>query len=77
MGRESVGNRPVITSASQLQAYVKLALAHETREQFRVLFLNKKNQLIQDEVMHHGAIDHAPAYPREVMRRALEVGAGA
>jgi DNA repair protein RadC len=77
LGRESVGRRTVITSASQLQAYVKLALAHETREQFRVLFLDKKNQLIADEVMNHGTIDHAPVYPREVVRRALEIGAGA
>ena len=77
MGREAIARRTVITAWSQLLAYVKLALAHETREQFRVLFLDKKNQLIQDRVMHEGTIDHAPAYPREVMRVALEVGAGA
>lgn len=77
IGREAIARRTVITAWSQLLAYVKLALAHETREQFRVLFLDKKNQLIQDEVMHQGTIDHAPAYPREVIRRALEVGAGA
>ena len=67
----------MITSWSQLLAYVKLALAHEAREQFRVLFLDKKNQLIADEVQNHGTVDHAPVYPREVMRRALELSASA
>ena len=75
IGRDAVGKRPVITSWSQLLAYVKVALAHEAREQFRVLFLDKKNQLIADEVMNQGTIDHAPVYPREVMRRALELSA--
>lgn len=77
MGREQVARRPVISSWSALLAYVKTALAHETREQFRVLFLDKKNQLIADETMHHGTVDHAPAYPREVVRRALELAASA
>lgn len=77
MGRESVGKRTVITSWSQLLAYVKLALANEAREQFRVLFLDNKNQLIADEVMNRGTVDHAPVYPREVMRRALELSAAA
>jgi len=65
----------VISSWTALLAYVKLALAHEPREQFRVLFLDKKNQLIADEVQNHGTVDHAPVYPREVMRRALELSA--
>ena len=77
VGREAVGKRTVITSWSQLLAYVKLALAHEPREQFRVLFLDKKNQLIADELMNMGTVDHAPVYPREVMRRALELSASA
>jgi DNA repair protein RadC len=75
--RETVGRRPVISSWSALLAYVKTALAHEAREQFRVLFLDKKNQLIADEVMNRGTVDHAPVYPREVMRRALELSASA
>ncbi len=75
--RESVGKRAVISSWSALLAYVKTALAHEAREQFRVLFLDKKNQLIADEVMNRGTVDHAPVYPREVMRRALELSASA
>jgi len=75
--RETVAKRPVISSWSALMAYVKTALAHEGREQFRVLFLDKKNQLIADEVMGRGTVDHAPVYPREVMRRALELSASA
>jgi DNA repair protein RadC len=75
--REQVAKRPVISSWSALLAYVKTALAHETREQFRVLFLDRKNQLIADEVMGKGTVDHAPVYPREVMRRALELAASA
>ena len=77
VGREAVARRPVITSWTQLLAYVKAALAHEPREQFRVLFLDRKNQLIADEVMNHGTVDHAPVYPREVVRRALELSASA
>ncbi|HEY3947858.1 RadC family protein [Phenylobacterium sp.] len=75
--KEAVAKRPVIASWSALLAYVKTALAHEAREQFRVLFLDKKNQLIADEVMGKGTVDHAPVYPREVMRRALELSASA
>ncbi|MDZ4369862.1 MAG: DNA repair protein RadC [Phenylobacterium sp.] len=73
--REQVARRPVISSWSALLAYVKTALAHEAREQFRVLFLDKKNQLIADEIMNRGTVDHAPVYPREVVRRALELSA--
>ena len=75
--REQVVRRPVISSWAALLAYVKTALAHETREQFRVLFLDKKNQLIADETMNQGTVDHAPVYPREVVRRALEFSASA
>jgi DNA repair protein RadC len=77
IGRGEVARRPVISSWSALLAYVKAALAHEPREQFRVLFLDKKNQLIADETMNEGTVDHAPVYPREVVRRALEVSASA
>jgi DNA repair protein RadC len=75
--REAVGKRPVISSWSALLAYVKTALAHEAREQFRVLFLDKKNQLVADELMGLGTVDHAPVYPREVARRSLELSASA
>lgn len=67
-----IKKRPVIAAWSQLTAYLKLALQHQPREQFRVLFLDVKNQLIADEAMAEGTIDHAPVYPREVARRALE-----
>lgn len=77
VGKAAVVKRTVISSSSALSAYVRTALAHEPREQFRVLFLDKKNQLIADEVMNHGTVDHAPVYPREVMRRALELSASA
>jgi DNA repair protein RadC len=77
MAREAARKRPVISSWSALLAYVRTAMAHEAREQFRVLFLDKKNQLIADEVMNAGTVDHAPVYPREVARRALEVSASA
>jgi len=77
IGRGEATRRPVIASWSALLAYVKTAMAHEAREQFRVLFLDKKNQLVADEVMNHGTVDHAPVYPREVMRRALELSASA
>jgi DNA repair protein RadC len=75
IGRETVRKRTVISSWTALLAYVRVALADQPREQFRVLFLDKKNQLIADEVMNEGTVDHAPVYPREVMRRALELSA--
>jgi len=77
VGRENVAKRTLISSWSALLSYVKVALAHEAREQFRVIFLDKKNQLLADEVLNRGTVDHAPVYPREVMRRALELSSSA
>jgi DNA repair protein RadC len=77
VARAGVKARTVISSWTALLAYVRQALAHEAREQFRVLFLDSKNQLIADEVMNKGTVDHAPVYPREIMRRALELSAKA
>ncbi|MDB5439540.1 MAG: hypothetical protein JWM33_1967 [Caulobacteraceae bacterium] len=79
IGREAVQakRRTVVSSWTALLSYVRVALANEPREQFRVLFLDKKNGLIADEVMNFGTVDHAPVYPREVMRRALELSASA
>ena len=77
MSLGEVRKRPVISTWSALVAYVRTALAHEAREQFRVLFLDKKNQLIADRVMGHGTVDHAPVYPREVIRLALELSSSA
>ncbi|CAL4867199.1 hypothetical protein MMA231_01451 [Asticcacaulis sp. MM231] len=73
MVAEPLKRSTVISSWSALISYLKVTLAHEPREQFRILFLDKKNQLIADEIMGHGTVDHAPAYPREIMRRALEL----
>lgn len=75
--REEIAARPAISSWNALLAYVRQSLQHETREQFRVLFLDRKNQLIADELMGHGTVDHAPVYPREIARRALELSASA
>ena len=73
MVAEPLKRSTVISSWSALISYLKVTLAHEPREQFRILFLDKKNQLIADEIMGYGTVDHAPAYPREIMRRALEL----
>jgi DNA repair protein RadC len=72
-----VTRRTVITSWTQLTAYLRPRMAWEGQEQFRVLFLDRKNCLIADEIMNRGTVDHAPVYPREVMRRALELDASA
>lgn len=77
LGRAEVVKRPLISSWSALNAYVQADMAHRTREQFRVLFLDRKNRLIADEILGEGTVDHAPVYPREVVRRALELAASA
>ena len=74
-GKQELENKPIMNSWSALLSYLKLSLANETREQFRVLFLNNKLKLISDEMMGDGTIDHAPVYPREIARRALELAA--
>ena len=70
-----VKRRPVVSSWSALISYIRTAMAYEAREQFRVLFLDTQNQLIADEVMYEGTVDHAPVYPREIARRALQLSA--
>ena len=74
-GREAIEKRPVISSWSALLDYVRTAIGHEPREQVRVLYLDTKNQLILDEETSRGTVNHAPLYPREVVRRALELSA--
>jgi DNA repair protein RadC len=69
--------RPVVSSWNALVGYLRAGLQHEAREQFRMLFLDRKNQMIRDETMGRGTIDQAPVYPREVARRALELDAAA
>jgi DNA repair protein RadC len=73
--RGAFTQKPIIGSWSQLVSYCRMTMAHEAREQFRVLFLDIKNQLIADEVLNEGTVNHAPVYPREVARRALELSA--
>jgi DNA repair protein RadC len=75
--RGEVGKRPVLSSWSAVLDYCRTAQAFADREQFRVLFLDKRNQLIADEVQQTGTVDHAPVYPREVVKRALELSATA
>lgn len=75
--REEVIDRPVITAWNQLIDYLHAHMAREEREQFRILFLDKKNRLIADEVQQEGTVDHTPAYPREIVKRALELSATA
>ncbi len=77
LSRDAVSRRPVISSWTSLVAYVRVALAHRPREQFRVLYLDKKNRLLADEFLAEGSVDHAPVYPREILRQALETGASA
>jgi DNA repair protein RadC len=75
--RSGVIEREVLSSWAAVLAYCKAAMAYEEREQFRILFLDKKNSLIADEVQQTGTVDHTPVYPREVVRRALELSATA
>lgn len=72
-----IDQKPILSSWNKLIDYCHVAMAQEKREQFRVLFLNRKNQLIADEVQQVGTVDHTPVYPREIVRRALELGATA
>lgn len=75
--RSSLVGRPALSSWSAVIDYCRSAMAYEDREQFRVIFLDKKNQIIADEVQQTGTVDHTPVYPREVVRRALELAATA
>ncbi|AQS41709.1 MAG: DNA repair protein RadC [Candidatus Tokpelaia hoelldobleri] len=77
MAKGKLHKRTVFASWEEILAYCKLVMTHETREQFRILFLDKKNQLIKDEIVQHGTIDHIPVYPREVINRANQLGAAA
>jgi DNA repair protein RadC len=70
-------NADMLSSWDKVLSYCRAAMAHESREQFRVLFLNKKNGLIADELQQRGTVDHTPVYPREVVKRALELSASA
>jgi DNA repair protein RadC len=75
--REDLTERPVLDSWDKLVDYLRAAMAHKMIEQFRLLFLDRRNVLIADEVQHEGSIDHTPVYPREVVKRALALDASA
>lgn len=72
-----IRGRQVLASWADVIDYCRMAMAFEAREQFRILFLDKKNALIADEVQQTGTVDHTPVYPREVVRRALELSSTA
>jgi DNA repair protein RadC len=72
-----VKNRPVLGSWSGVLDYCRAAMAFADKEQFRILFLDKRNALIADELQQSGTVDHTPVYPREVVKRALELSASA
>jgi DNA repair protein RadC len=75
--QKGILQRPVLTSWNAVLDYCRAAMGYEAREQFRILFLDKKNRLIADEVQQQGTVDHTPVYVREVVKRALEHSASA
>ncbi|QEK38375.1 RadC family protein [Candidatus Cytomitobacter primus] len=75
--KEDLSSGPILNTGDKVLDYCKARMAHLPKEQFRVLFLNKKNVLIKDEVQQTGTIDHAPIYPREVIQKSLDLGASA
>jgi DNA repair protein RadC len=77
LARGEVKRRPVLSSWSSVIDYCRAAMAFADKEQFRILFLDKRNQLIADELQQIGTVDHTPVYPREVVKRALELSATA
>jgi len=77
MARAKVMSRSVISSWDELMSYCRTVMAYRDTEQFRILFLDRKNVLIADEAQAKGTVDHVPVYPREVAKRALELNASA
>src|SRR5882724_2014868 len=77
LAKGAVKKGPVLSSWSSVPDYVRAAQAFAEKEQFRILFLDKRNRLIADEVQQQGTVDHTPVYPREVVKRALELSATA
>jgi DNA repair protein RadC len=75
--KSELRQKQLLSSWSAVIDYCHAAMAYETKEQFRILFLDKRNTLIADEVQQKGTIDHTPVYPREVVKRALELSATA
>jgi DNA repair protein RadC len=77
MGQAEIAEQPILSSWNKLIRYLKSQMAHDMNEQFRIVFLNTKNMVIADEVQQTGTVNHTPVYPREVIKRALELGATA
>lgn len=77
MMKQELMEKPLLNNWTRLMDYCHMGMDHETKEHFRILFLNKKNFLIEDEIQASGTVDHTPAYPREIVKRALELGATA
>lgn len=77
IARGEVMKRPLLSSWSAVLDYIRTAMAFAEKEQFRILFLDKRNVLIADELQQTGTVDHTPVYPREVARRALDLSATA
>jgi DNA repair protein RadC len=77
LARSEVMNRPVLANWDRLMAYLTASLSRERVEQFRVLFLDTRNRLLADEAQGRGTVNHTPVYPREVVKRALELHATA
>lgn len=77
LARSEVLNQPVLNNWDRLMEYLNSALARERVEQFRVLFLDNRNRLVADEAQARGTVNHTPVYPREVVKRALELHATA
>ncbi|MDD4615692.1 MAG: DNA repair protein RadC [Alphaproteobacteria bacterium] len=75
--KKEIISGPFLNNWQKLVDYCRMAMAHEKIEQFRLVFLDRRNRVLLDEVHQHGTIDHTPVYPREVVKRALEIGAGA
>ncbi len=77
LSQSAVLNRPLLSSWTALLEYCHAAMAYEKNEMFRILFLDHKNVLIADETQQQGTVDHTPVYPREVMKRAMNLSASA
>ena len=77
LARDEIMDRVVLSSWDALMDYLKISMARQETERFRILFLDVKNALIADEEQQSGTVNHAPVYPREVIKRALELGASA
>ena len=77
MTRGAVKKRPALSSWNAVLDYCRTTMAFEDKERFRIIFLDKRNQVIADEIQQTGTVDHTPVYPREVVKRALELSATA